>query len=96
MEVFYNQKAISNDLIANVCYNTGQGEGNFCRRTAKAARSQNLKDTLYTITLTCTAYTGNAGYCNTCKRCRRIFLPVAKCAPALNKLLLVCANDGVS
>jgi len=51
-EVFYNQEAISDDLIENV-YATIQDRERALSvvRTAKAARSQNLKDTLYTITL---------------------------------------------
>jgi len=51
-EVFYNQEAISDALIENV-YATIQDREKALSvvRTAKAARSQNLKDTLYTITL---------------------------------------------
>lgn len=51
-EVFYNQEAISDALIDDV-YATIQDREKALSvvRTAKAARSQNLKDTLYTITL---------------------------------------------
>lgn len=51
-EVFYNQEAISDALIEDV-YATIQDREKALSvvRTAKAARSQNLKDTLYTITL---------------------------------------------
>jgi len=51
-KVFYNQEAISDALIENV-YATIQDREKALSvvRTAKAARSQNLKDTLYTITL---------------------------------------------